>query len=450
MQNPSEPLVSIQNTANDFLATSTLPPRKRSEYGTLYRAVTLTADQTPSNTDEQERLEALHPGKKLFFDTCKGKLFSAGSPIQTYLGIPTTRAFGYGCLKWSLEFQRHIHEECLGDALPDFFRDGSLPGPSDSLSSSNPSPPLSFSDTRPPKKEYAKDDHPTGEVWTLAVPDSDLSTLSPAFPPHSSPAPSAENAYLTAEPEVTTFYVKPGDFIVLGTKGLFECLSDEEVVGLVGVWVEERRRYPKLRQYIKYPTLSQPEAWHGIPVSAVSVPGDADGSPTDPHLLELKAHVDELAWRSAKLVQTQEKVLEIAVDGRRADFSRLTRLFVGLGRKRIIDVKELPIITEEGCTLPLSVDPEDDDGDANLLELSLKNSRLNVAKKPYPQSPYSWRKQEPNFIFDDVDLCSVSAHLTRNAFNTKGRNLTRGMLTHKWGPMKKYRDDIAIQVIFFE
>ncbi|KAH9939437.1 phosphatase 2C-like domain-containing protein [Amylocystis lapponica] len=42
--------------------------------------------------------------------------------------------------------------------------------------------------------------------------------------------------YLTAEPEVTTWEVKPGDFLILGTDGLWECLSSEEAVGLVGLW----------------------------------------------------------------------------------------------------------------------------------------------------------------------------------------------------------------------
>jgi serine/threonine protein phosphatase PrpC len=89
---------------------------------------------------------------------------------------------------------------------------------------------------------------PTEDVWKpadLDVPELDV-TLSPLTTPGSALA--AENPYLTAEPEVTTVHVKPGDFVVLGTKGLFECLSDEEIVGLVGVWVEERRRHPELRQ----------------------------------------------------------------------------------------------------------------------------------------------------------------------------------------------------------
>ncbi len=49
--------------------------------------------------------------------------------------------------------------------------------------------------------------------------------------------------YVTAEPVITTTKVEPsqGDFVVLATDGLWEMLSNEEVVGLVGQWIEEQR-----------------------------------------------------------------------------------------------------------------------------------------------------------------------------------------------------------------
>ena len=40
--------------------------------------------------------------------------------------------------------------------------------------------------------------------------------------------------YMTAEPEITTTEVQPDDFLVLGSDGLWECLTNEEVVGMVG------------------------------------------------------------------------------------------------------------------------------------------------------------------------------------------------------------------------
>ncbi|KAK0386469.1 hypothetical protein NLU13_6304 [Sarocladium strictum] len=47
--------------------------------------------------------------------------------------------------------------------------------------------------------------------------------------------------YVTAEPVVTTTKIQPekGDFLVLATDGLWEMLTNEEVVGLVGQWIEK-------------------------------------------------------------------------------------------------------------------------------------------------------------------------------------------------------------------
>ncbi|OJJ36702.1 hypothetical protein ASPWEDRAFT_58521 [Aspergillus wentii DTO 134E9] len=49
--------------------------------------------------------------------------------------------------------------------------------------------------------------------------------------------------YVTAEPVITTTKMDPtqGDFVVMATDGLWEMLSNEEVVGLVGQWVEQQR-----------------------------------------------------------------------------------------------------------------------------------------------------------------------------------------------------------------
>ncbi|EDR11078.1 uncharacterized protein LACBIDRAFT_247779, partial [Laccaria bicolor S238N-H82] len=47
--------------------------------------------------------------------------------------------------------------------------------------------------------------------------------------------------YFTAEPEITTTEVQPGDFVVLATDGLWDCLTNEEVVGLVGVWLDRQK-----------------------------------------------------------------------------------------------------------------------------------------------------------------------------------------------------------------
>ncbi|KAH0552876.1 hypothetical protein GP486_006925 [Trichoglossum hirsutum] len=48
--------------------------------------------------------------------------------------------------------------------------------------------------------------------------------------------------YVTAEPIITTTKVEPekGDFVVMATDGLWEMLTNEEVVGLVGQWLQEQ------------------------------------------------------------------------------------------------------------------------------------------------------------------------------------------------------------------
>ncbi|KAI5857170.1 phosphatase 2C-like domain-containing protein [Tricharina praecox] len=49
--------------------------------------------------------------------------------------------------------------------------------------------------------------------------------------------------YVTAEPVITTTKIEPqnGDFLVMATDGLWEMLTNEEVVGLVGKWIEEQK-----------------------------------------------------------------------------------------------------------------------------------------------------------------------------------------------------------------
>lgn len=52
--------------------------------------------------------------------------------------------------------------------------------------------------------------------------------------------------YVTAEPIITTTKVEPekGDFVVMATDGLWEMLTNEEVVGLVGQWLESQVKGP--------------------------------------------------------------------------------------------------------------------------------------------------------------------------------------------------------------
>ena len=129
-----------------------------------YETHVLSADQNAHNPKEVERLEAAHPGEKLFEN---GRV----------LGWGISRAFGDAACKLSLEIQQRLHEEYLGD-------------------------------------------RPRSNCLT---------------PP-----------YFTAEPEITTTTIRKGDFVVLASDGLWDCLTNEEVVGLVGGWLETRGKEVKI------------------------------------------------------------------------------------------------------------------------------------------------------------------------------------------------------------
>ncbi|KAF4578258.1 hypothetical protein EYR40_001581 [Pleurotus pulmonarius] len=131
--------------------------------GGLYEVHVLSFDQNAHNPAEDERMSKEHPGETIM---ANGRV----------LGWGMSRAFGDATYKWSLEIQKRLHEEYLGDRIP-------------------------------------------SKVKT---------------PP-----------YFTAEPEITTTDIRPGDFLVMGSDGLWDCLTNEEVVGLVGLWKDTHDMVPK-------------------------------------------------------------------------------------------------------------------------------------------------------------------------------------------------------------
>lgn len=56
-------------------------------------------------------------------------------------------------------------------------------------------------------------------------------------------APNVSPPYLTAQPVVTSVEIQPqkGDFVVMASDGLWELLSNEEVVALVGRWIDQQK-----------------------------------------------------------------------------------------------------------------------------------------------------------------------------------------------------------------
>lgn len=73
--------------------------------------------------------------------------------------------------------------------------------------------------------------------WTRDVQNK----ISQTFFGRRTPSELKSPPYVTAKPEVTTTKVKPenGDFLVMASDGLFEMLSNQEIVSLVAQWMEQ-------------------------------------------------------------------------------------------------------------------------------------------------------------------------------------------------------------------
>jgi pyruvate dehydrogenase phosphatase len=54
---------------------------------------------------------------------------------------------------------------------------------------------------------------------------------------------------LTAEPEITTTEIMPGDFLVVGSAGFWNSLTSQEAVGLVGLWLDRGMYQEAEREY---------------------------------------------------------------------------------------------------------------------------------------------------------------------------------------------------------
>lgn len=64
--------------------------------------------------------------------------------------------------------------------------------------------------------------------------------------------------HLTAEPVVTTIEVKPGDFLIMSSAGLWNSITNEEAVGLVGLWLDRGMYQAEERYSVPTATSTQP------------------------------------------------------------------------------------------------------------------------------------------------------------------------------------------------
>jgi pyruvate dehydrogenase phosphatase len=89
--------------------------------------------------------------------------------------------------------------------------------------------------------------------------------------------------YVTAEPVVTTTKVHPekGDFLVLATDGLWEMLTNEEVVGLVGKWLETQAKKGSTSQFDSvWSRIFGASQKNGLPVEQGTTSAGDDGQKT--------------------------------------------------------------------------------------------------------------------------------------------------------------------------
>ncbi len=97
--------------------------------------------------------------------------------------------------------------------------------------------------------------------WTADIQEK----LTKNFFGRSSPAELKTPPYVTAEPVVSTTNIKPenGDFMVIGSDGLYELLSNDEIVGLVVQWMD-KNNYQFTKNERKINTSSGLNIWNSL------------------------------------------------------------------------------------------------------------------------------------------------------------------------------------------
>ncbi|TFK19278.1 protein serine/threonine phosphatase 2C [Coprinopsis marcescibilis] len=420
------PVVSKTGTEND--KNRLLQPLPRSEYPTLYECTQLSTDQVPSNPQERQRISNLHPKihDKLFIPNSDRTVTDPSanpSEKDSYLGEKTTRGFGYAMLKWGQGVQERLWREFLGDVPMDCFSNGSVP-------------------------------------WPLGVPTSkDVEGPPPQSLPSSSsssfPSSCASSPYMTAEPTITTTLVQPGDFIVLGSKGLFESLTDDEVVGLVGVWVEERKRRSGGAGVRNRPMAV---GFGGGSSWGAAADGEGAVSMRDPESL-IKGLQGSYGGGgggggegSASRAGGGDPS-EVSVPGwgwgvqSQGAVPSPTRLEdAAVHTARLIERGELPVIRQTLNTNPSSSSSgiHGRDGFRWYHSWGIPHS------SSYSTKSVSKMEDTVKFVMEPQDVDSVAVHVIRNALGGADRDLRAGLVGMIGDRAKRFRDDVSVQIVFFD
>ena len=197
--------------------------------------------------------------------------------------------------------------------------------------------------------------------------------------------------YVTAEPVVSSTGVKPekGDFVVLATDGLWEMLTNEEVVGLVGQWLETN---PQMNNRTRAST----------PSDSGFASQDATNSPS--------------SWQNVK-----------------SWFSSTPPSSAPNGQS----------------VLPVLLNPSPSD----TLQSSDKTEgqKTPIRQRQWGFSPSSSpsTSQSPSSDRFEVRDKNVATHLIRNALGGTNQEMLCALLTLPSPYSRRYRDDLTVQVVFF-
>ncbi|KAI9671861.1 MAG: hypothetical protein M1831_003389 [Alyxoria varia] len=197
--------------------------------------------------------------------------------------------------------------------------------------------------------------------------------------------------YVTAEPVVSSTGVKPekGDFVVLATDGLWEMLTNEEVVGLVGQWLE---RHPETNNRARASSSSDP----GM------VSQDAPNRPSS--WLNLKSWFSNSPPSSASAAQS---------------------------------------------TLPVLLHPPPTETQQAEEKIAGQKTPIRQRQWGFSPSSSSSSSESPSserFVVQDKN---VATHLIRNALGGANQEMLCALLTLPSPYSRRYRDDLTVQVVFF-
>lgn len=345
----------------------------------LYQAQALTATTDITNPEEMERLQTTSP-------------YSAAELQRIFARKRPTRSFGDAALKWSLDVQKRMHDEYLGDA------------PHPHLLASHPS-------------------------------------LTSSYLPRSSPL-------VTAQPIINSIQIQPGDFLIVASEPIWGALTDQEAVGLVGWWVNDRYpRYgpPKVGMGSTSPSYLSSRKGTSEP------PSEEDyESPGSTLWNRFQLPKDGYEWNIRK---TEELPVVNAppLDIRQYDTARPHEYQHHTSdephehhlHEDVDNPSHIPPSSSTSPSIPSAVLPSSFPSSSPSLPITTTGS----PSKSLPKwTQWNWHPSNRTFINTDPN---AATHLARNALGGADEDLRAALLGMSDTLAKQYRGDLVVSVIFF-